>query len=230
MSHQLPLAIQLNDEATLADFCWGENALLQQQLNPALLGLGERFFYLWGLAGTGKSHLLQACCQAVEANQSAIYLPLETLKEWGPEVLEGIDEQALICVDDLDAVANHAAWEEALFHLYNRVRDNGHTRLIISGKLSPSTMPIRLPDLRSRLSGGLVIQLHELQDDDKIKTLKLHALKRGFELPTSVGQFLLNRSSRNMHDLNTLLNRLDEASLIAQRKITIPFVKTVLGL
>ena len=91
-------------------------------------------------------------------------------------------------------------------------------------------MPIRLPDLRSRLSGGLVIQLHELQDDDKIKTLKLHALKRGFELPTSVGQFLLNRSSRNMHDLNTLLNRLDEASLIAQRKITIPFVKTVLGL
>ncbi len=230
MSYQLPLAIQLNDEATLADFCWGDNALLQQQLHLALHGAGERFFYLWGHAGTGKSHLLQACCQAVEANQSAIYLPLETLKEWGPDVLEGMDEQALICIDDLDAVATLSVWEEALFHLYNRVRDNGHTRLIMAGTLSPVTMPIRLPDLRSRLSGGLVIQLHELRDDDKIKTLKLHANKRGFELPTSVAQFLLNRSARNMHDLNTLLNRLDEASLIAQRKITIPFVKTVLGL
>lgn len=230
MSQQLPLAIQLNDEATLADFCWGDNALLQQQLDLALRGTGERFFYLWGLAGTGKSHLLQACCQAAGRNESAIYVPLETLKEWGPGVLEGLDEQDLICIDDLDAIATHAEWEEALFHLYNRVRDNGHTRLIISGKLAPTTMPIRLLDLRSRLSGGLVIQLHELHDDDKIKTLKLHANKRGFELPTGVAQFLLNRSARNMHDLNTLLNRLDEASLVAQRKITIPFVKAVLGL
>ena len=230
MSHQLPLAIQLNDEATLTDFCWGGNALLQQQLQLALLGSGERFFYLWGHAGTGKSHLLQACCQAVGINQSASYVPLETLKEWGPDVLEGIDEQALICIDGLDAIATHTAWEEALFHLYNRARDNGRTRLIISGTLAPSSMPIRLLDLRSRLSGGLVIQLHELCDDDKIKTLKLHAHRRGFELPTGVAQFLLNRSARNMHDLNILLNRLDEASLIAQRKITIPFVKAVLGL
>ncbi len=230
MSQQLPLAIQLNDEATLADFCWGGNALLQQQLHLALNDSGERFFYIWGHAGTGKSHLLQACCQAVGINQSAIYVPLETLKEWGPDVLEGIDEQAFICIDDLDAIATHAAWEEELFHLYNRVRDNGHTRLIISGKLAPTTMPIRLLDLRSRLSGGLVIQLHELCDDDKIKTLKLHANKRGLELPTGVAQFLLNRSARNMHDLNTLFNRLDEASLIAQRKITIPFVKAVLSL
>ena len=230
MSRQLPLAIQLNDEATLDDFCWGDNALLHQQLSQSINGHGERLIYLWGIEGSGKSHLLQACCQAVSANQSSIYLPLQTLKEWGPDVLEGLDEQAWICIDDLEAIATDAIWEEALFHLYNRVRDNGHTTLIISGKLPPANMPIRLPDLRSRLSWGLVIQLNELCDVDKINTLKLHASKRGFELPTSVGQFLLNRCARNMHDLHTLLNRLDEASLIAQRKITIPFVKNVLGI
>ncbi len=230
MSCQLPLAIQLNDEATLADFCWGNNALLHQQLHQARNNQGECLFYLWGTAGSGKSHLLQACCHAVSTNLSAIYLPLKTLREWGPDVLEGLDEQDWICIDDLDAIATNTAWEEALFHLYNRVRDNGQTRLIISGNLPPVNMPVCLLDLRSRLSWGLVIQLNELSDDDKITTLKLHASKRGLELPTSVAQFLLNRCARNMHDLHTLLNRLDEASLIAQRKITIPFVKDVLGL
>lgn len=231
MSRQLALAIQLNNEATLADFCWGDNALLHQQLHHALNGQGERLIYLWGIEGSGKSHLLQACCQEISTkNQSAIYLPLQTLKEWGPDVLEGMDEQTWICIDDLDAIANDAVWEEALFHLYNRVRDNGQTTLIISGRLPPANIAVRLPDLRSRLSWGLVIQLNELCDEDKINTLKLHASKRGFDLPTSVGQFLLNRCARNMHDLDILLNRLDEASLIAQRKITIPFVKHVLGL
>lgn len=230
MNRQLALAIQLNDEATFSDFCWGDNALLQQQLNNTLNGKGERLIYLWGAPGSGKSHLLQACCQAVSGNQSAIYLPLHTLNEWGPQTIDGIDEQSLIGIDDIDAIAANSAWEEAIFHLYNRVRDNEQTTLIITGKCPPAQAPVRLLDLRSRLSWGLVIQLNELNDCDKINTLKLHAHKRGFDLPTSVGHFLINRCARNMHDLHTLLNRLDEASLMAQRKITIPFVKNILGI
>ena len=230
MNRQLALAIQRNDEATLADFCWGNNILLQQQIEATLKGLGERLIYIWGASGSGKSHLLQACCQAVGGNQSSIYLPLQILKEWGPQVIEGIDEQAWIGIDDIDAIASNPAWEEGLFHLYNRVRDNEQTTLIITGKYPPSQAPLHLPDLRSRLSWGLVIQLNELNDVDKINTLQLHAHKRGFELPNTVGQFLLNRCARNMHDLHTLLNRLDEASLIAQRKITIPFVKEILAI
>ena len=88
---------------------------------------------------------------------------------------------------------------------------------------------IALADLRSRLTSCLVMQVHELKDTDKIQTLRAQAHKRGFELPESVAQFLVNRSARNMHDLHTLLDRLDRASLAAQRKITIPFVKTILN-
>ena len=230
MNRQLALAVQLNDEATLTDFCWGDNALLQQQLQLTLCGDGERFIYLWGIPGSGKSHLLQACCQAASAEPSAIYLPLNLLKDLGPEVLEGIDDHTFIGIDDIDAIATDRRWEEALFHLYNRIRDNENTTLIITGHCPPALSPVCLPDLQSRLSWGLVIQLNELCDHDKINTLKLHAHQRGFDLPTSVGQFLLNRCARNMHDLHALLNRLDEASLIAQRKITIPFVKGILGI
>lgn len=228
MNKQLALAIKLNNEATLADFNWGNNKLLQQQLNRMLSLKEDRLLYLWGGAGSGKSHLLQASCQAVNLTQSAIYLPLNLLKEWGPQTIEGLEEQALVCIDDIDAIAQDSAWEEALFHLYNKIKDLDQSLLIISGNQSPTTLGIKLPDLRSRLSWGLVIQLMELSDEDKINTLKLHALRRGFDLPESVGQFLLNRCSRNMHDLQQLLNRLDDASLAAQRKITIPFVKETL--
>ncbi len=230
MNRQLALAIRLDDEATFADFCWGDNALLQQQLLNSLAGRGEHQIFLWGSEGSGKSHLLQACCQAMGHHQSAIYLPLQTLYEFGPQVIDGVGEQTLIAIDDIDAIAGNRAWEEAIFHLYNRIRDNEKSLLIITSHQPPALSPLCLPDLSSRLSWGIVIQLHELNDKDKINTLQLHAHKRGITLPTSVGQFLLNRSNRNMHALQDLLNRLDEASLIAQRKITIPFVKYILGM
>lgn len=228
MNKQLALAIQLNDEATFSDFCWRNNALLKQQLHQTLQGFGESLIYLWGPPGSGKSHLLQACCQAVDRAESTIYLPLEMLKSWETDIIDGIDEQTFIAIDDIDAIANITLWEEAIFHLYNRIRDNEKTKLIITGKYPPNQTPLHLPDLRSRLGWGLVLQVNELSDQDKINTLTLHAKKRGFELPASVGQFLLNRCARNMHDLKALLNRLDEASLVAQRKITIPFVKHIL--
>lgn len=229
MNRQLALAIQLNEEATLSEFCWGNNSILHQQIDIMLQGQGEHLIYLWGTPGCGKSHLLQACCHAL-TQQAVIYLPLLSLKQWGPQVLEGIEQQTFIAIDDLDSIAGDKIWEEALFHLYNRIRDQGETRLLMASRASPAQSPICLADLRSRLSWGLVVELHELSDEEKITTLKLHALKRGFDLPTSVGQFLLSRCTRNMHDLNQLLQKLDDASLQAQRRITIPFVKAILNL
>lgn len=228
MNKQLALAIKLNDEATFTDFNWAGNLLLKQQLHQLLERPEERILYLWGTAGSGKSHLLQAACQEVSNRQSAIYLPLRLLKEWGPETLDGLEEQQLICIDDIDTIAGSTEWEEAVFHLYNKIRDSNEHILIISGNQAPKNLAIRLPDLRSRVGWGLVLQIHELSDEEKINTLSLHAMKRGFHLPVGVGHLLLTRCSRNMHDLHQLLNQLDDASLAAQRKITIPFVKDIL--
>jgi len=230
MNEQLTLALQINDEATFTDFCWGENILLQHKIQQIIAGCGERALYCWGPAGSGKSHLLQACCQSVRSGRAAIYLPLGIVKECGPAILDDLELQSFIAIDDIDVIAAEPDWEEALLHLYNRIRDNGETTLIITSTLSPAEAPIRLPDLRSRLSWGLVMQLYPLNDADKIGTLQRVAQKRGFELSAHVGQFLLNRCARNMRDLHLLLDRLDVASLAAQRKITIPFVKAVLGI
>jgi len=230
MNKQLALAIQLNDEATLNNFNWQNNELLKQQLENILEFKSEKILYLWGNHGSGKSHILQGCCQAVNQDQSAIYLPIALLKEWGPESLEGLEEQTLICIDDIDAIAEDKTWEEALFHLYNKIRDQENNLLIISGNNSPSTSSIQLADLRSRLSWGLVLQLHEITDEEKIHTLKLVARQRGFDLSHSVLQFLIKHCSRNMHDLHQILDLLDKSSLQAHRKVTIPFVKDILNM
>ena len=230
MNHQLALAIQPNEQATFADFYWGDNRALQAHLEVSLAGLGEPLLYLWGQRGAGKSHLLQACCQRMDAKYPAIYLPLNILKACGPEVIDGLDAQALLCIDDVDAIAGDALWEEALFHLYNRIRDKGTSVLIFAGHCAPRHNTIQLPDLKSRLAAGLVMQLHELPDEIKVDVLRHQAGKRGLELPRSVGQFLVNRCTRNMHDLHALLNRLDEASWVAQRKLTIPFIKAILAI
>ncbi len=230
MTHQLPLNIQLNQTATLADFSWGDKPWLQEQLMHTLHGEGERVLYIWGPPGCGKSHVLQACCQTARHAQGSIYLPLDLLHAYGPGILDGIEEQSLIAIDDLDIIAQNPAWEEAIFHVYNKIRDSGRHCLLLSGTCAPMNMPIRLADLRSRLSGGLVIQLQELPDLEKIKILQHHAHGRGLTISANVAHFLLRRCTRNLHDLLQCLNQLDEASLIAQRKITIPFVKQVLNL
>lgn len=235
MNRQLALNLPINIEATFENFCWHANPLLKDQIETSLELkehplVKEPFIYIWGISGSGKSHLLQACCQVLNQRASSIYLPLRLLKDWGAEVIEGIEEQSLICLDDIEAIAQDKSWEEALFHLYNRIRSHENTTLIITGNVAPTQLPIMLPDLISRLSWGLTMELHELCDEDKIHTLQLQANKRGFRLSNSVAQFLINRCSRNMHDLHQLLDQLDEASLRAQRKITIPFVKETLAI
>ena len=135
-----------------------------------------------------------------------------------------------MCLDDIQAIAGNPEWEQALFHLYNRVRDTGKTILLMASRQAPSKAQIQLPDLKSRLSWGLVFQLNGLNDELKSTALQERAQKLGFKLSNKAALFLLNRSTRSMHDLYQILDRLDKASLEAQRQITIPFIKSILGI
>src|SRR3569623_871177 len=129
--------------------------------------------------------------------------------------------------DGVDRIAGDRGWETALFHLYNRVREAGG-QLVVAARGNPATLALDLPDLRSRLSWGLVLQLHELGDEDKAAALRLQAHQRSKEMPAEVASFLMRRCRRDMAALFALLDELDHASLAAQRRLTVPFVKSVL--
>lgn len=220
-TRQLPLRIGLRDSATLDNFHVGDNAMLIHTLEQAT----EPFVYLWGTGGSGKSHLLQALCRVEEA---AAYLPLVELKGLGPAILDGLESMSLICIDDLQVVAADPLWEAALFHLYNRIRDAGG-RLVVAASLSPAALGVGLADLRSRLGWGPVFQLIALDDAGKLAALQQRARARGLELSDEVGGYLLRHSPRDTHALFALLERLDQASLAAQRRLTIPFVRDLIN-
>ncbi len=224
MKHQLPLSFQAPENATFDNFFAGQN----QQLVFSLKNDDEPLIFLWGDPGSGKSHLLQAlAAQYQTRGKNAIYIPLQLDDDFTPELLDGLEFMELVCLDDIHNIVGNAAWEEAMFHFFNRIREHGG-RLILAANNGALNLGIRLPDLRSRLSWGVTYQVQATGDKEKIQVLKLRAHQRGFEISDEVANYLMKRATREMSDLMALLDKLDYASLVEQRKLTIPFIKNYL--
>jgi DnaA family protein len=172
--------------------------------------------------------LLQAVCASAGAcGKPSAYLPLSELARLGCGVLAGLESLAIVAIDDIEGVAGIADWERALFNLYNAAAD-GNASLIVAAVAPPAGVRWRLGDLASRFSAATVFHLRALDDRDLPAALQQRAALRGLELPPESAEFLLKRYPRDMHTLCAVLDTLDEASLIAQRRLTVPFLKEVL--
>jgi DnaA-homolog protein len=224
---QLALDFATPARPTLENFVVGGNAELAASLRRLAAGAGaDRFVYLWGAAGCGRScgrtHLLKATVAAVErAGASAAYVACGAGAPW-PEGLERMD---CVALDDVDRAGADA--QAAAFRLYNLLRE--HDRMLVAAGAAP---PMRLAlreDLMTRLSWGLVYQVHGLTDEDKMRALGDHAAMRGFRLPPEVCEFLLTRVRRDMSSLLGLLDALDRYSLENRRPVTVPLVRDLLA-
>lgn len=238
MNSQLTLDIRLRDDATFDNFIG--NAAMRIQGN-------EPVHYLWGPAGSGKSHLLQALChqsghqasshqasgnhvngnQVNGENSHSIYL--ENLKLSSAELIQSLEAFSLICLDDVDEILGDENWELALLHLLNSVKE-GESRLVLSASVPAAQLQCRLPDLDSRLKALVAIETGIPGDEDKLVMLQARANNRGFQLGDEVAQFILGRAPRDMCHLIDLLERLEVESLRQQKMVTIPFVKKTLNL
>jgi DnaA-homolog protein len=228
MYTQLTLDLQLKDSYTFNNVVNGENKLLIDLLKSPNLA-AEKQLYIWGAHNTGKTHLMQALCQSfAQQNKSISYLPLKQLIEYSPEVFQGQEAMDVCCIDDVQLLQNKADWQEALFDLINRTREN-NKQLIFTADQPPAEINIQLKDLTSRLQWGAVFKLLELNDAQKCEALQQRAEARGFELADNVASYLLNNYNRDMADLFEMLDALDKAQLQQHRRLTIPFVKTVLS-
>jgi DnaA family protein len=224
---QLTLGVGLDDDARFENFFVSD---VNQSLVSALAASEkEPFLYIWGNGSPGLSHLLQASCNKSTAEgRGAIYVPLADQSQFAPQILEGAESLSLVCIDDIESIAGDVEWEAALFTAFNAMRQTG-TQLIIAGHMAAQQLTIQLPDLHSRLQSGLLFQLFELSDEDKLSALQLRARQRGFDLPDAVGEFILVRAQRSLSALMQILDELDHSSMQQQRKLTVPLVKSTLG-
>lgn len=232
---QLSLNVHLDDDATFGNYFVAEgsgNGLVLRAVRDLLDDRPlEPFIYLWGQPGVGVSHLLQAACHAASERQlRSQYLPLEELAGFAAEQLfEGLEQMDLVCLDGLQHVMGQPGWDAAMFHFYNRLRDNPRSRLLVSADCAPRDLGSQLPDLVSRMGWGVAYHVLPMDDQQKLQALQGRARSRGLDLTDDVVQYVISHASRDMADLVECLDRIDSASLAEKRRVTIPFLKEIFG-
>ncbi|MGA0800280.1 MAG: DnaA regulatory inactivator Hda [Steroidobacteraceae bacterium] len=223
---QLPLGVSIPDRATFASFHSGPNQMAVERLRS--LTFGDRgVIWLWGADGSGRSHLLQAACASAGTRRAA-YLPLRELGEAATSFLGDVRLLDLLCIDDIGCLIGQRDFELALFSAYRSLEERGGG-LIVAADQAPIGLSWVLADIRSRFGAAEIFQLKPLDEEGEREALRLRAASRGLDLPEETARYLLRRFPRDMTTLGRLLDEIDLASLSAQRRLTVPFVKSILG-
>jgi DnaA family protein len=226
---QLPLALRFPPDQRFETFAAAPAGALAQLRAQARGEDAPGGILVCGPAGTGKTHLLLAACAEAEAvGHRTAYLPLVAAAGRLRDALDAFEQADLLALDGLDAIAGDREDEIALFDAHNRARDAGR-RLLYAARHAPDALGLALPDLRSRLGQCARIALEPLDDAGRADVLRLRAQRRGLQLEDAAIEWLLRRVDRDLASLTALFDRLDRESLAAQRRLTVPFLRRVLG-
>ncbi len=225
---QLPLGLHFPAHQRLDSYYAGDNLGAVAALRAAVHEPGAPWVYLSGPEGCGKTHLLIGACQDAGPRR-AQFLPLAAMGAAAETALIGIEEAALVCIDDVHMIGGDRGAEVALFDAYNRCRASG-TVMLFAGRNPPGQLPLVLPDLASRLSACTRFALKPLDEAARREVLRQRAQARGFEVDDAVLDFMFRRNARDLGTLLGLLDRVDRESLAEQRRITVPFLRRVMGL
>jgi DnaA family protein len=227
MIPQLPLALRWPRRQRFEHFHAGANAAALAAIEAVARGTDTAWLYLNGPSGSGKSHLLMAACQVANERGCVVqYLPLAKLSD-AAAAIRGVAGGDLLAFDDLSAIAGNRDAEHALFDVYNQSRAEGSI-LLFGADATPTALGLGLPDLRSRLGACQQVSLKPLDDAERRTVLKKHAADRGIDLDDTVLDWLFARYARDLGGLIELFDKLDQASLAARRKVTVPFLRSVL--
>lgn len=226
---QLPLALRYPPDQRFDTWIEAGAAGVVLRLQGLATGASDEPLYLQGASGSGKTHLLLAtCAEAETAGRHPHYLSLAQVRGHARDAFEGLEQADLVALDGVDALAGNRDGEVALFDLHNRLRDAG-VGLVYAARQIPAALPLVLPDLGSRLAQCTLVALPVLDDRGRAEVLRRRAASRGLAFDEAALDWLLTRCSRDLSDLAALFERLDRASLAAQRRITVPFLRQVLG-
>lgn len=219
---QLALDFASTPRPTLDNFIVTRNGELLGNLRQlAARQARERFLYIWGQPGSGRSHLLQAVVADLQrAGGAAVYIACRSDTRFG----EGLERMDCVALDDVGRLDEEG--QISAFDLYNALRENSGA-LVASAAGPPVQLTLR-EDLVTRLAWGLVYQVHGLNDESKAQALADHAASRGFRLPPEVCDYLLTRARRDLPSLLATLEALDRYSLETRRPVTVPLARELL--
>ena len=174
--------------------------------------------YLWGPSAVGKTHILIATIKKF-LNLNKEVIDLSFIDGNDTFDLGSIDFYFL---DDIDRADGKI--QNNLFNIFN-MSENENAAIFITGSLPPNQMSLR-PDLKTRISQCLVLNLKELEDEEKKDVLLKRSYFMGINLKLEIIDYLVKNYNRNMHELIKLIEKIDKESIIQKKRITIPFIKS----
>ncbi|ANF82178.1 DnaA regulatory inactivator Hda [Acinetobacter sp. NCu2D-2] len=204
---QLQLDIEPQLDARISDFSgpgWGHVIDAIRQLHAGLISR----FYVYGGAGTGKSHLLSAICDSyLEIGKSAIQVSLLELLDAPTEAITSLDQYDLVALDDIEAISGVPHWQKAVFHLIN-YNNEGGGQLVFSSRLAPIELKLELPDLQSRLTQAVSTRVpNGSLYADRFALVSSVLDRRGIHLDQQIFDYLLNNGP---HQTSVLLQTLEQ--------------------
>ncbi len=203
-----------------------------------IYGNGEKPFpslFLYGTQGTGKTHIITAVAQLLENRSFSIHIFAEApasgvsrgetargLEELVRKIDEEPSKMCCIVFDDVHLIQDQDRTH--LWNLFNKMARIGAPMLLAALSSAEEIFPDD-PHLRSRINSGLVFQLNPPQDQDRILILDKMARDRSIRIPHEVSNYLITRKTRNIKELSSILEVVDQASLELKRRVTLPLVK-----
>lgn len=201
---QLSLALSPAQEPTLENFVVGDNAEAVASVRAFCQGTGPQFLYLWGEPGCGCSHIMRAVAPRQKQR------------------IPAFDEAVLLyAVDDAQALLGFE--QEELFNLMNEVRSHPGYRIVVAGHAPIHQLPLR-EDIKSRLSWGLVFELHYLDAQSALGEFKRLTSERGIDLDEAVCHWIAVHCPRDMRSLRQFLDDIDAYAMEKKRRVTLPLV------
>jgi len=224
---QMALALAHSDKASFDNYWVGNNYELVTALRAAVQNADPKVLYIYGPSGAGKSHLLFAAMRL--AKQESVKTSYVSLSDSNvnTDMLAILEVDGLVFIDNIQAWAGDEAKERALFTLFEQIKHSGG-QLVLASDQPPESSGLMIRDLISRLMSGLIYGLHQLTEEQQLDAIKMRANQRGLLISDDTVKFLLKRSSRDNRELFKILERIDQASLVEKRRITIPFIQSLL--
>ena len=223
----MALPLSHNDKASFDNYWVGNNYELVTALRSMVQASEANVLYIYGPSGSGKSHLLFAAMRL--AKQDVIQTSYISLNDEhvSVDMLSMMDVSNLVFIDSIDAWAGDQEKERALFTLFEQIKHSGG-RLVLASSQPPESSGFEIRDLISRLMSGLIYGLHPLTEEQQLDAITMRANQRGLLISEETVKFLLKHSSRDNRELFTVLEQVDQASLVEKRRITVPFIQSLL--
>ena len=195
--------------------------------------------FLYGGVGLGKTHLMHAVAWNIKKRnpkKNVVYLTAEKfmyqfIKALRFKNIMSFKEQFrsvdVLMIDDVQFIIGKDNTQEEFFHTFNTLIDKKR-QIIISADKSPADLDGLEDRLKSRLGWGLVADIHPLTYELRLGILQAKAEQKSLNLKQEVMEFLANKITNNVREMEGALNRLAVHASIQDSEISVDLVKDVL--